>query len=197
MRLEQAKVWHHHKHLVVAVIEDEPSVVAAVRRLHRLGINNDQISLLALDKEKLHEAVEELGPHQGQRLHEDETCDLLGDEIRSQGRSEAAGMSIGACVGLVIGLGTFALPGIGAFLLAAGPVVQGLNVLGHMLWGGVGMGMLMGAIFDERVSEEQRDYFKTSLEQGRWLLIVHGDAPLIEQAVEEVRGERVERVTSF
>lgn len=197
MRTEQLKVWRHHKHLVIAVVDDEPGVVAVVRRLQRLGIGNDHISLLALDTHKVHEAIEAIGPFQGQVVHQAETCDALGDEASPKGRVEAEGMAIGGCVGLLIGLGVFAIPGLGAMLLAAGPVVMAINVLGHTVAGGVGMGMLLGAIFDERVTEEHRAYYKERLQQGNWLLVVHGDDPTVERAVTEIAGPRVARVESF
>ncbi|MNS37435.1 hypothetical protein D3C72_696510 [compost metagenome] len=197
MRLEQLKVWKHHKHLVVAVIDDEPSVVAAVHRLHRLGVTNDQISLLALDTRKLYGAIDAVGPQQGRVLRPETSGDRLADETRSHGQHEVEGLAIGGCIGLVIGLGVIALPGIGPMLLAAGPVLQVINVVGHMVVGGVGMGMLLGAIFDDRVSEDARDYFKESLHAGRWLLILHGDDPLIEQATAVIPGDHVERVQAF
>lgn len=197
MQVEQLKVWKHHKHLVVAIVADEPGAVAAVRRLHRLGLRNDQLSMLALDTERLHEAAEALGRHEGRAPGTASSCDQVADDTRSGGWSEAEGMAVGSCVGLVLGLATFALPGVGATLLAAGPVVQAINVVGHMLWSGVGLGMVVGALFDERVSEDARDRFARSLEQGRWLLIVHGDDPLIERAAAAVRGEHVERVEVF
>lgn len=197
MRLEQMKLGRGHKHLVVAVIEDEASVVAAVRRLQSAGIGNEHVSLLALDQAQVHQAVEEIGPRQGQIVHTDETCNVVTDEACQQGRPEVTSMVVGGCVGLLIGLSLFAVPGLGATLLAAGPVGMVINVLGHGIWGGVGMGMLVGAIFDDRVTEEHRDYFKQRLEAGSWLLIIHGDDPAIAHAVDAVSGDHVERVETF
>lgn len=197
MRLKPPTLGRGHKHLVVAVIEDEPSVVAAVRRLQRVGIGNEHISLLALDRAQIHQAVAEIGPRRGEVVHAERGCGVVADEACPPGRDELAGVAVGGCVGLLIGLSLFAIPGLGATLLAAGPVGMVMNVLVHGVWGGVGLGMLVGAIFDDRVSGEHRDYFKERLEAGSWLLIVHGDDPAIAHAADEVKGEHVERVETF
>lgn len=197
MRLEALKVRRHQQHLVVAVIEDEASAIAAVRRLHRIGIGSEAISLLALDTEKVHEAIAEIGPVAGQVVHAGASVDALAEETGDHGRDETKGTALGGCVGLVLGLGVFAIPGLGAALLAAGPVVMAINVLGHTVAGGLGMGLVLGAIFDERVTEDHRDYYKQRLEKGAWLLVLHGDDPLVERAAAELKGAHVERVETF
>jgi hypothetical protein len=197
MRLEELKVWRRHQHMAVAVVEDEAGMVATVRRLHRMGISNEQISLLALDTQKLHAAIEDIGPFRGQLVQEDETGDEVAEATSPKGREETEGMAVGGCVGLLIGLGVFAIPGLGPLLLAAGPVVMAINVLGHTVAGGVGLGMLLGAIFDERVTEAHRDYYKERLQKGHWLLVVHGDEAAVERVAEVLRGDAVEQVEAF
>jgi hypothetical protein len=197
MHLEALKVRRHQQHLVVAVIADEAGAIAAVRRLHRIGIGSEAISLLALDTEKVHEAIAEIGPVAGQVVHAGGSVDAVAEETSVHGRDETKGTALGGCVGLVIGLGVFAIPGLGAALLAAGPVVMAINVLGHTIAGGVGMGLVLGAIFDERVTEDHRDHYKQRLEQGAWLLVLHGDDPLVERAAAELKGAHVERVETF
>lgn len=197
MRLEALKVRRHQQHLVVAVIADEASAIAAVRRLHRIGIGSEAISLLALDTEKVHEAIAEIGPVAGQVVHAGQPVDVLAEETGSHGRDETRGTALGGCIGLVIGLGVFAIPGLGVALLAAGPVIMAINVLGHTIAGGLGLGLVLGAIFDERVTEDHRDHYKARLEQGAWLLVIHGDDALVKRAGAELQGAHVERVETF
>jgi hypothetical protein len=197
MRLEQLRVWQRHKHLAVAVVDDEAGVLEVVKRLHGLGVSNDQLSLIALDVEKVHGLVETIGPQQGQLVHEGRAMDAVADETSPKGRNEVEGMAIGGGVGLVIGLCVFAIPGLGATLLAAGPVVMAINVLGHAAAGGIGMGMLLGAIFDERVTEAHRECYRERLQAGHWLLIVEGDEALVRRAGQTLSGDHVERVEVF
>lgn len=197
MRLQQLQIWRHHKRLAVAVIEDEATVVDTVRRLQRLGIKNDQISLLALDTQKVFGAIAEIGAFQGQDVRPGSSADVVAEETAPKGRSELEGMALGGGIGLLIGLAAFAIPGLGVALLAAGPVVMAINVLGHTAAGGLGLGMVLGAIFDERVTEDHRRDYKERLEAGHWLLVVHGDERDIERAQSDVFGPRVERVEVF
>jgi hypothetical protein len=197
MRMEQLKGWRHHKRLLVAVVEDEAAVVAAVRRLQQIGVPPDQISLLALDTQRVHAAIEAIGPYQGQAIRQGETENALAEQASPKGRDEVQGMAVGSGVGLLIGLGVFALPGLGAVLLAAGPVVMAINVLGHTIAGGAGLGLVLGAILDEHVTEAHRDYYKARLQAGNWLLVVHGDEASIQRAATAVSGDRVARVESF
>ena len=197
MQLEQLEAWRRHGRLAVAVVADEGAALAAVRRLQDAGIGNDRISLLALDTQRVHDAVEAIGPRAGQRIREDADCGVLSADVCPPGRDELEGAAIGGGVGLVLGLSLFAVPGVGPMLLAAGPVVMVVNVLAHGLGGGIGLGLLLGAIFDERVGEAQRAHFHARLEAGDWLVLVHGDAPAIARAAAAVRGEGVAAVETY
>lgn len=174
------------RHMAVAVVDHEDAALAAVRRLQGAGFANDQISLLALDAAQLEQARQLLSTPQGGGIQTGRSGDDVADEISSQGRDELAGVAAGGTLGLVIGLSVFAVPGLGAALLAAGPVIMAINVIGHTVAGGIGLGMVMGAIFDEHVTEDHRDAYKQALERGQWLVIVHGDAATVERAAREL-----------
>ena len=150
----------------------------AVRELHAQGFGSDQISILAKDDLDLARTVSEVGATDGRVEHSPERLAVAAEP---QGEPEVAGMLIGGGVGLVIGLSAIALPGLGVFLLAAGPVAIALNGLTFAA-GGMGLGALVGAILDEGVTEAYTERFAKALESGQWLVVVHGDQDAVSRA---------------
>lgn len=193
MALEHVNIPTRHKHTAVALFDRRDEVVAAVRALHRSGFSNDQISLLAKDDTAVGETIREVGVIDGSEI---EPADVLAEEIEPKGRDEMAGMAIGGTMGFVIGFAALAIPGFGGFLLAAGPFAIALHSLTTSA-AGLGLGALLGAIFDERVTEEHRDLYKRQLEGGRWILVVHGENDEIERAAGYLRGQNCSHVDAF
>lgn len=178
------------KHTAVAIFPGHDAVVGAVRRLHELGFGHDRVSVLAKDEAALNRTLDEVDAIDGRVV---DKPSLIVDDAEPKGEDEAAGMLIGGGVGLVIGLSAIALPGLGAFLLAAGPVAVALHGLTFAA-GGLGMGALIGAIIDERATEEHRERYEHALERGEWLVVVHGEDAEIERAASAMRdtGGRVD-----
>lgn len=191
MQAEQLAVKHPHH--AVAFYAGHAALVPAVRELHQLGFTNDQISILAKDEAALARAVDEVGATDGRMAH---TPEQLANEVEPQGEPEAAGMVIGGGVGLVIGLSAIALPGFGAFLLAAGPVAIALHGLTFAA-GGLGLGALVGAILDERATEEHKERYARALEAGQWMVVVHGDEPAVRRAQDVLARQGASRVDAF
>lgn len=182
-----------HKHTAVALFPGHDPVVEAVRRLHALGFGKDRISVLAKDSEALRQTVAEVDATDGTDV---DRPSVLAEGQDHKGEDEAAGMMIGGGVGLILGLSAVALPGFGAFLLAAGPVAVALHGLTFAA-GGLGMGALLGAIMDERTSEEHREVYERALERGEWLVVVHGEDDDIRRASQELRAVGAGRVDAF
>lgn len=178
MTTQAEKLPTRHPHHAVAFYPGKEALVPAVRELHAQGFGNDQISILAKDEAALARTVNEVGATDGRLDHAPEQ---LAFEEAPQGEPEAAGMMIGGGVGLVLGLSAIALPGFGAFLLAAGPVAIALHGLTFAA-GGVGLGALVGAILDEGATEEHTERYAMALEAGQWMVVVHGDAPAVQRA---------------
>lgn len=81
-----------------------------------------------------------------------------------------AGGIAGGTLGLLVGLGAIAIPGIGA-LLAAGPVVAALAGVGA---GGT-VGGLIGALVGMGIPELEAKRYEGMIREGRILLSVHCD----------------------
>lgn len=177
----------------MALLPGHDAVVVAIRRLHALGFGHDRISVLAKDDAALREAIAEADAGDGRAL---DSPSLLSDDVEPKGQDEAAGMMIGGGVGLVLGLSAVALPGFGAFLLAAGPVAVALHGLTFAA-GGIGLGALLGAIMDERTTEEHRDAYEHALERGEWLVVAHGEDDEVLRAASELRTLGAGRVDTF
>ena len=182
-----------HKHTAVALFPGHDAVVAAVRRLHAMGFGHDRISVLAKDDQALRETLVEVDAVDGTDV---DRPAVLAEGQDHKGEDEAAGMLIGGGVGLILGLSAVALPGFGAFLLAAGPVAVALHGLTFAA-GGLGMGALLGAIMDERSSEEHREHYEKALERGEWLVVVHGEDEEVTRAARELRTAGAGRVDAF
>lgn len=168
-------------------------MVEAVRRLHILGFGNERISVLAKDDVALRDTLAEVGAADGTAV---DRPSLLAEDLEPNGEDEAAGMLIGGGVGLIMGLSAIALPGFGAFLLAAGPVAVALHGLTFAA-GGLGLGALLGAIMDERATEEHREVYEHALERGEWMVVAHGEDDEIARATGELRAVGAARVDAF
>ncbi len=182
-----------HKHTAVALFPGHDAVVEAIRRLHALGFENDRISVLAKDDVALRDTLATAGATDGRAQ---DRPSMLADDVEPKGEDEAAGMLIGGGVGLILGLSAIALPGFGAFLLAAGPVAVALHGLTFAA-GGLGLGALLGAIMDERATEEHREVYERALERGEWLVVAHGEDEEIARATTELRAVGAGRVDAF
>jgi len=80
------------------------------------------------------------------------------------------GAVVGSTLGLLTGIGTIAIPGIGPFI-AAGPILAALAGAGAGgLFGGV-----TGALIGVGISEEEAKHYEHRLKEGWILLSVHAD----------------------
>ncbi len=82
----------------------------------------------------------------------------------------ATGVVAGGTVGLLLGLGAIAIPGLGAFL-AAGPIMGALAGAGA----GGAVGTLTGALVGMGIPEYEAKRYESFLTKGGSLLSVHAD----------------------
>jgi len=82
----------------------------------------------------------------------------------------ATGVVAGGTVGLLLGLGAIAIPGLGAFL-AAGPIMGALAGAGA----GGAVGTLTGALIGMGIPEYEAKRYESFLHDGGSLLSVHCD----------------------
>lgn len=83
-----------------------------------------------------------------------------------------AGGVVGGTLGVLVGLGTLAIPGLGP-LLAAGPIVAGLAGLGA----GGAVGGLIGALVGMGIPEYEARRYEGRVKDGGILLSVHCESP--------------------
>jgi hypothetical protein len=179
--LDQTK--QKHQQTAVTLFTSQAALVDAVRELHRLGFGNDQLSVLAKDADALAECIRLEGTNEGIAV------DVVGElayDAEPKGRPEFLGMALGGAVGVVLGMSSVVIPGFGTFLIAAGPVAIALHGL-TVGAAGMGLGALLGAILDEKVTEDHRDYFAREIEAGRWMLVVHGNDHEIDRATQTLK----------
>jgi hypothetical protein len=177
MALEALRTIVPQKHVLIAVLEREADVVAAMQALRGSGIPLNTVSILALDIHNAYHAIAQLPEStKGAQPRVEAAGEIaeIVEDATPKGLLEAQSMAIGGGIGFALGLISMVLPGVGPVLLAAGPIVMAVNILVHTVAGGVGLGMLLGAIMDERATEDQRDYLAQCLNRGYWLLVVHG-----------------------
>lgn len=193
MAIKEHHVGGRHRHTAVAILDNEADAVGAIRYLQQAGFSNEQLTLLAKDETAIEHVLAEVGPVPGREL---EPADVIAEGIQPKGRDEMVGMMMGAVIGFVAGLSMLLIPGFGNFLIQAGPLAIAMHCVTTAA-AGLGLGILLGAINDERVTEDHRDYYHKRLAEGRWLLVVHGDDDDIIRATDHLKGMSRDQVESF
>jgi hypothetical protein len=139
--------------LVLGTFEDRAVAQAAIERLKAAGIAEGEISLLARDLEvEVPVAVE-------------------GTPATATVTGAAAGGLLGALGGVLIGLATLAVPGVGP-VVAAGPLLAALSATAF----GAAAGGMVGALVDMGVPEEHVRLYVSDVKRGHVLLAVRTDA---------------------
>lgn len=142
--------------VLVGIFETENEAIHVINQLKEAGYQEDEITVLAKDKEMM-DYIEE----------------TTGADIETQrgGGKAGTGATIGAVLGGVAAalpaLGLLVIPGVGPFL-AAGPIAV---ILGGVIAGGVAGG-LIGALVKLGVNEEDARIFENDIEQGKILVLV-------------------------
>jgi hypothetical protein len=148
----------------------------AVETLTTAGFLNNDISVLLTDAQTTHDFA-----------HEKNTKAPEGATV-----GVATGGIIGGSLGLLVGLGALAIPGIGP-LLAAGPIVAALAGLGA----GGAAGGIIGALVGMGIPEYEALRYEGHVKNGGVLMSVHCDnSKQITRATELMRGTGAEDISS-
>jgi uncharacterized membrane protein len=155
-------------HSVVALFATHDQAEAAIRALRDLGINRDDISLVARDKK---------GKPTGRET-------VAGTQERSTdgtsiGENIAGGAVFGALGGLLLELAALAIPGIGP-IVAAGPLATTLAGAG---FGALGGGII-GAIKDMGVPDDEAHIYAESIRRGDTMVSVRTDGTMIDRVMD-------------
>jgi hypothetical protein len=182
-----------HPHVAVGMYATRKEATEGLRALIASGFPEDRISILARDDRQV-ELV--LSGVKGAYRVVQESPVSLAQETEATGFVELRDMAVGGGVALLAGMSALALPGLGAYLLAAGPlalIAQGLIVS----VAGVGLGAVLGAILDERGSEAQRERYERAIIAGSWLLVAHGTHAEVTLASQFLRASPASDVEVF
>jgi uncharacterized membrane protein len=149
---------------VVGLFDDFSTAQNAVRELINNGFARENISIITNDADG--------------RYARD--LDGEGKEEKSNAASGAGlGAALGGFAGLLVGLGTFLIPGIGP-ILAAGPIITAL--------GGAGLGALagglVGALIDAGIPDEDANIFAEGVQRGGTLVVAYVTDANADQAAD-------------
>lgn len=110
-----------------------------------------------------------------------DTADSLAEALDPPVVDELLGGLLGAYVGLLSGAALLFVPGVGPFVVAGGAATLVAETLATTA-AGAGIGTLLGAIFDQDHVERHRALYHQALEDGWFLLAVHGTEAEFELA---------------
>ena len=143
----------------VGVYDNHTQAVEAIKQLKQENFPVRQVSVIGQTDVK--------DPHS--QADEDEITALAGKEV-------GIGILAGSTLGILTGVGVFAIPGLG-FLFGAGALVGALAGLDLGLVGGGIIGALSIGL-----KKEHYEKYDQYLKEGKFLVIVHGSAKEIEHA---------------
>ena len=153
---------------VVGIYDRISQARNAVNDLVDAGLSRDDVSLIAPDPE---------GHYADYVSTEDSaTAETTGD---AAAEGAIAGGVIGGLGGVLVGLGAFAIPGIGP-IVAAGPIVAGLVGAGV----GAATGGLLGALVQWGVPEEEAGYYAEAVRRGSTLVAVRTPDNQVDRVVD-------------
>lgn len=89
------------------------------------------------------------------------------------------GTTVGAALGILTGVGVFAIPGLG-FLYGAGALVGAIAGIDFGLIGG-GIASVLTTV---GVKDEEHEHYKKELEEGKYILVAQGSEEEVKQAKE-------------
>ena len=162
---------------VMGVAANRAAAEQIVGNLRLAGFPQDQVSLLVVTQDE----PEALG----------EVADQTGEGSAEVAQGVAKGAAIGGTTGLLAGLATLAIPGIG-------PVVGSGILLALFGGSGVFVGALSGAFATEQVSSQVIERYGMALREGQAVVSVSAsDAEMAKQAEEVLTSSGASNVNSY
>jgi hypothetical protein len=144
------------KRSTLGLVDTEQQARSAIENLTASGYAQNDISVLFPDKSSTRDFA-----------HEKQTKMPEGATIGA-----GTGGTLGGIVGLMAGLGSLAIPGLGPFI-AAGPIMAALG--GGAI--GAGIGGITGALVGLGVPEYEAKQYEGKVKEGGILVSVHTDSP--------------------
>jgi len=139
---------------VFGLYKSRAQAESAVDALRQDGFRSDDISVLLPDKQ----SSEEFAHEKNTKAPEATTTGVV------------TGGAVGGTLGLLAGIGSLAIPGLGPFI-AAGPIMGALAGIGA----GGAVGGLVGALVGMGIPEYEAKRYEGHVKEGGILLSVHCD----------------------
>jgi uncharacterized membrane protein len=156
---------------VIGLFENYQAADTTFKALERAGFAREQLHVLSREY-----VIKE-------RLEEEQVEGALKDVAKGA----VGGTAIGGLLGLLVGIGAIAIPGIGP-VIAAGSITTALATAAGGATVGAVAGSLASGIAGRGLSEEDVQRYAAGLKQGGLLLIVHTDEqhePLAAEILEQ------------
>jgi uncharacterized membrane protein len=152
---------------LVALFDHLSDARLAVDNLVAAGISRDSINLVANDSTRAYEG--ELAKQRNSPRHDHDAA----------ASGATVGTIIGGLAGLLVGLGAFAIPGVGP-IVAAGPIVATITGAGA----GAAAGGIVGALADLGVPEDEANVYAEGIRRGGCLVSVKTSDAQVAQVSE-------------
>lgn len=151
----------------IGVYRDQTTALEAVRLLKAAGYPPNRISILS-------HAKEEGESEEGEGIDSD---NAFSRPVKVAATSLGIGAVVGPILGALTGIGVLAIPGLG-ILVGAGAIAGAVTGLEAGLIGGG----IISALAIARMNKHHEDIYHEHLQQGRYLVIAHGDHDQLEHA---------------
>lgn len=150
---------------VIGLVSSEAKAELIVAELQRAGFSNNDISALFADKS----GTRDFAMENNTKAPEGTVAGV------------SAGGAIGGTLGLLVGVGALAIPGVGPFI-AAGPIMSALSGAAA----GAAVGGITGALVGMGIPEIEAKQYEGKVRGGSVLLSVH-----VEDSDERGRARRI------
>lgn len=168
---------------MIAVFDSRAHAREAVEALFESGFSQAEVSLMANNTNQ----PEALDPYRHPGASElaaglSDRDNSISPSEHTSAKGVVAGGVLGGLAGLLLGLGTMAIPGVGP-VIAAGPIATML--VGAA--GGAAIGGIVGALIEMGVPEEDAHVYSEALRRGSTMVAVTGPETKVDMVSEIFR----------
>ncbi len=152
----------------IGVLADYQATEKALGELNSIGYGMERISIIGKDSEYLNQQARS-GDAQVQDIQNDDG-NRADDGIKT---GIISGGTVGGFTGLLVGLGTLAIPGVGPIMLAGAAA----TAIASMVAGGAigaATGGLVGGLVGLGIPEDRAEVYNEHLSEGKYLVIIDG-----------------------